>query len=89
MLQEMCCTIISLILIATASIYPEAHLGEEEEEEEDVSYEYPQINIHTVCAATVPELQTNTWGEAAFCTDRTKLFIGHWDKPFKCTTSIL
>lgn len=46
MFQEMCGAIISLVLIATAGVYPEAHL-------EEVSNEYPQINTHTHSVATV------------------------------------
>lgn len=39
MLQEMCCAIISLVLITTASIYPEAHL------QEDIN-EYPHYDFY-------------------------------------------
>lgn len=53
MFQEMCCAIISLVLVATTSVDPEAHL-------EEVSTEHPQINVHTRSAATGPEPQTET-----------------------------
>lgn len=39
MFQEMCRAVISLILVATAGVYPEAHLVK-------VSNEYPQIKIN-------------------------------------------
>lgn len=40
MFQEVCCAIISLILIATASIYPEAHLQKD-------GCEYPHVNTNS------------------------------------------
>lgn len=59
MFQKMCCAIISLVLVATAGVYPEAHLE--------------AGSIDNACA--IVELLTNMGSEAALCSDATNLFF--------------
>lgn len=69
MFQKMCRAIISLVLVATAGVYPEAHL-------EVGSIDNAVINILSLCCqCAIVELLTNMGSEAALCSDATNLFF--------------
>lgn len=78
MFQKMCCAIISLVLVATPSIYPEAHL-------EVGSNNNTVINILSLCCqCAIVELLTNMVTETSVVMVL-NCFFKHPDKPFVLT----